>query len=26
VVDFLALTGIQVRLLYKLSKFYGVDF
>lgn len=26
VVDFLALTGIQIRLLYKLSKFYGVDF
>jgi len=26
VVDFLALTGIQIRLLYKLAKFYGVDF
>lgn len=26
VVDFLALTGIQIRLLYKLSKFYGVEF
>ena len=26
VVDFLALTGIQVRLLYKLAKFYGVEF
>jgi uncharacterized protein (DUF697 family) len=26
VVDFLALTGVQVRLLYKLSKFYGVSF
>lgn len=26
VVDFIALTGIQIRLLYKLSKFYGVGF
>jgi len=26
VVDFLALTGVQARLVYKLSKFYGVDF
>lgn len=25
-VDFLALTGVQVRLLYKLSQFYGVDY
>lgn len=26
VVDFLALTGIQIKLVHKLSKFYGVDF
>ncbi|HLA28315.1 MAG TPA: DUF697 domain-containing protein [Syntrophales bacterium] len=26
VVDFLALTGIQIRLLYKLADFYGVAF
>ena len=26
VVDFLALIGIQIRLLSRLSKFYGVDF
>lgn len=26
VVDFLALTGIQVKLVHKLSKFYGVPF
>ncbi len=26
VVDFLALTGIQIRLLHKLAKFYGVEF
>lgn len=26
VVDFLALTGIQIRLLYKLANFYGIDF
>lgn len=26
VLDFIALTGIQVRLVHKLSKFYGVDF